>query len=91
LRTGGFMGGPAWNSLLTDLVPAKDRGKVMGLMGTVSGLVAFPGSIIGGLIYDRSPDLLLLSGSLLEALSIPIIILFLKDPKQGKRAKPQPR
>ena len=34
LRTGGFMGGPAWNSLITDLVPAKDRGKILGLMGT---------------------------------------------------------
>ena len=77
------MGGPAWNSLLTDLVPARDRGKVMGLMGTVSGLLGLPASIIGGYIYDRSPDLLLISGSLLEALSIPLIIFFLKDPKVG--------
>jgi len=81
LRTGGFMGGPAWNSLLTDLVPAKDRGKVLGFMGTISGLLGLPGSIIGGYIYDRNPDLLLISGSLLEALAIPIIILFLRDPK----------
>jgi MFS family permease len=81
LRTGGFMGGPAWASLLTDLVPAKDRGKVMGFMGTVSGLLGLPGSIIGGYLYDRNPDLLLISGSLLEALSIPIILFFLKDHK----------
>jgi MFS family permease len=81
LRTGGFMGGPAWNSLLADLVPAKDRGKVMGLMGTISGLLSLPGSIIGGYMYEKNPDLLLISGSLLEALSIPIILLFIKDPK----------
>jgi MFS family permease len=81
LRTGGFMGGPAWNSLLADLIPAKDRGKVMGFMGTVSGLLGLPGSIIGGYIYDYNPNLLLISGSLLEALSIPIILLFLNDPK----------
>lgn len=84
LRTGGFMGGPAWNSLLADLVPAKDRGKVMGFMGTISGLLGLPGSIIGGYMYEKNPDLLLISGSLLEALSIPIIFLFLKDPKTKK-------
>jgi MFS family permease len=81
LRTGGFMGGPAWNSLITDLVPAKDRGKVLGLMGTVSGLLGLPGAIIGGYVYEKNPALLLISGSLLEALAIPIIIFFLKDPK----------
>ena len=81
LRTGGFMGGPAWNSLITDLVPAKDRGKVLGLMGTVSGLLGLPGAMIGGYVYEKNPALLLISGSLIEALAIPIIIFFLKDPK----------
>ena len=81
LRTGGFMGGPAWNSLITDMVPAKDRGKVLGLMGTVSGLLGLPGAMIGGYVYEKNPALLLISGSLLEALAIPIIIFFLKDPK----------
>ena len=84
LRTGGFMGGPAWNSLITDLVPAKDRGKVLGLMGTVSGLLGLPGAMIGGYVYEKNPALLLISGSLLEALAIPIIIFFLKDPRQRK-------
>jgi MFS family permease len=88
LRTGGFMGGPAWNSLLTDLVPAKDRGKVLGLMGTVSGLLGIPGSMVGGYLYETSPDLLLISGSLLEALSIPIIIFFLKDTKRKQIPPP---
>ena len=84
LRTGGFMGGPAWNSLITDLVPAKDRGKVLGLMGTVSGLLGLPGAMIGGYVYEKNPALLLISGSLLEALAIPIIIIFLKDPKRAR-------
>ena len=88
LRTGGFMGGPAWNSLLTDLVPAKDRGKVLGLMGTISGLLGLPGAIIGGYLYNINPSLLLVSGSLLEALAIPIIIFFLRDPRI--KSKPQP-
>lgn len=88
LRTGGFMGGPAWNSLLTDLVPAKDRGKVLGLMGTISGLLGLPGAIIGGYLYNMNPSLLLISGSLLEALAIPIIIFFLKDPKITENPQP---
>ena len=88
LRTGGFMGGPAWNSLITDLVPAKDRGKVLGLMGTVSGLLGLPGAMIGGYVYDKNPALLLISGSLLEALAIPIIIFFLKDPKRDEIPPP---
>jgi len=89
LRTGGFMGGPAWNSLITDLVPAKDRGKVLGLMGTVSGLLGLPGAMIGGYMYEKNPALLLISGSLLEALAIPIIIFFLKDPKSQEISSPE--
>ena len=88
LRTGGFMGGPAWNSLITDLVPARDRGKVLGLMGTVSGLLGLPGSIIGGYLYEKNPSLLLISGSILEAMAIPIIIFFLKDPKKHEVPPP---
>jgi len=89
LRTGGFMGGPAWNSLITDLVPANDRGKVLGLMGTVSGLLGLPGAMIGGYMYEKNPALLLISGSLLEALAIPIIIFFLKDPKSQEISSPE--
>jgi MFS family permease len=88
LRTGGFMGGPAWNSLITDLVPAKDRGKVLGLMGTVSGLLGLPGSIIGGYLYERDPGKLLFSGAILEAMAIPIIIFFLKDTKRKEIPPP---
>lgn len=88
IRMGGYMGGPAWNSLLTDLIPARDRGKVMGLMGTVAGVIGLPGSYIGGYIYDRNPAMLLVSGSLLEALSIPIIMFFIKDVKRDELPEP---
>jgi MFS family permease len=78
------MGGPAWQALIADLVPSRDRGKVMGLMGTVTGILGLPGSYIGGYMYERNPDQLLLVGSILEALSIPIIILFFRDKKKGE-------
>ncbi|NIN64180.1 MAG: MFS transporter, partial [Anaerolineae bacterium] len=81
LRGGGYMGGPAWQALIADIVPSKDRAKIMGLMGTISGVVGLPGSLLGGYLYDRDPSMLLLAGSLLEALSIPIILLFVREPK----------
>ncbi len=81
LRGGGYMGGPAWQALIADIVPSKDRAKIMGLMGTISGVVGLPGSLIGGYLYDHDPNMLLLVGSLLEALSIPIILLFVREPK----------
>jgi MFS family permease len=82
LRGGGFMGGPAWQALIADIVPQRDRGKVMGLMGTINGLIGLPGSYIGGYMYEYNPHLLLALGAGLEALAIPLIILFIKEPKK---------
>ncbi|RLI10488.1 MFS transporter, partial [Candidatus Bathyarchaeota archaeon] len=69
-------------ALVADLVPQRDRGKVMGLMATITGLISLPGSYLGGYLYDYNPHLLLAVGSTLEALSIPIILLFVKEPKR---------
>ena len=82
IRGGGYMGGPAWQALVSDVVPPRERGKVMGMMGTVNGIMDLPASFIGGLIYDQNPSLLLAVGSGLEALVIPLIILFVKEPKK---------
>ena len=70
------MGGSAWQALISDIVPQRDRGKVMGLMGTVSGIMGLPGSYIGGVVYDLKPSMLLVIGAGLEALAIPLILLF---------------
>jgi MFS family permease len=75
------MGGPAWQALIADIVPQRDRGKVMGLMGTVSGIIGLPGSYMGGVMYDRDPNMLLAVGAGLEALAIPLILFFVKDQK----------
>jgi MFS family permease len=91
LRGGGYMGGPAWQALISDIVPSKDRAKVMGLMGTISGILGLPGPILGGYLYERNPDLLLLAGSIFEALSIPIILLFIKEPKDIVHEPPPPQ
>lgn len=83
LRGGGFMGGPAWQALIADLVPPRDRGKMMGAMATVTGLASLPGPYMGGYLYNFSPNLLLIIGSLVEVATIPIILLYVREP--GKR------
>jgi MFS family permease len=70
LKGGGYMGGPAWQALIADKVPPRDRGKVMGLMGTIASLMGLPSSYIGGHLYDHNPDLLLAFGAGLEAVAI---------------------
>ena len=82
IRGGGYMGGPAWQALIADIVPQRHRGKIMGIMGTMTGLVTLPASYMGGYIYGNNPHLLLAVGSTLEALSIPIILLFVREPKK---------
>ncbi len=81
LRGGGYMGGPAWQALIADIVPQRDRGKVMGLMGTVSGIIGLPGSYMGGVMYDKDPNMLLAVGAGLEVLAIPLILLFVREHK----------
>lgn len=85
IRGGGYMGGPAWQALITDIVPQEDRGKVLGLMGTITGLVSLPGPAIGGFLYESNPNTLLALGAGLEALVIPMILLFVKEPKREEK------
>lgn len=82
LRGGGYMGGPAWQALIADIVPSRDRGKVMGFMGTITGLMGLPSSYIGGHLYAHNPDLLLTFGAGLEVVAIPLILFFVKEPKK---------
>ncbi len=77
------MGGPAWQALIADIVPSKDRGKVMGLMGTITGIVGIPAGYMGGVMYNYSPDILLWFGAAFELLAIPLILFFVKEPRRG--------
>ena len=79
------MGGPAWQALITDIVPQQDRGKVLGLMGTIMGIASLPGPALGGYLYERNPNTLLALGAGLETLVIPVILLFVKEPKREEK------
>jgi MFS family permease len=87
IRGGGYMGGPAWQALITDIVPQKDRGKVLGLMGTITGIASLPGPALGGYLYESNPNTLLALGAGLEALVIPMILLFVKEPKSEEKVQ----
>ncbi len=87
IRGGGYMGGPAWQALITDIVPQADRGKVLGLMGTITGIASLPGPALGGYLYESNPNTLLALGAGLEALVIPIILLFVKEPKSEEKVQ----
>jgi MFS family permease len=86
VRGGGFMGGPAWQSLIADLVPSKDRGKLMGLMATITGLTNLPAPLLGGYVWETySPDTLLLISGIIGFIPIPLIHMFVKEPKTRER------
>lgn len=81
MRGGGGMGGPSWQALIADIVPSRDRGKVMGLMGTITGLINLPAPIIGAYIWQSlGPKVLLLLGSGLGFTVAPLILFFVKEP-----------
>ena len=58
----GSVGGPVWQTLVTEVAPLETRGSILGLMGAVTGLVTTPAPVLGGYLYDvfspRAPFLL---------------------------------
>jgi len=76
-------GGSAWLALVADIVPSRQRGKVMGLIATIAGALSFPGSWIGGVLWDtvapQAPFYLAAASSTVAFL---IFAVFLKEPKQ---------
>jgi len=82
----GVMGGPAWYSLMADFVPMHMRGRVNGIMATMSGIVALPAPYIGAYMWEAEeigPDRTLLS-SVFAGLSASVFFLAtMKDPKKG--------
>lgn len=83
----GFLGGPAWSSLIMDLVPTEKRGRVNGLMSTFSGLVGFPSPYIGAYMWDSpsvGPVNAMWATILIGLLSTGVFGIFVKDPKFQK-------
>jgi len=76
----GPAGGPVWQALVADLTTQENRGRVMGLMGSIAGIVGTPASWVGGYMYDNvSPKLPFQASFIIDILGTIIFVLFLKE------------
>jgi len=82
----GPMGGPLWQALVADASPPRERGKVMGLIGTVGSLVSSPASWLGGYMFDNvSPKLPFQTSFALDMLGTALLLAYLNPQQQGGR------
>jgi MFS family permease len=47
------MGGMGWSTIIMEMVPADQRGRWGGISQLFNGVALIPGSILGGLLWDR--------------------------------------
>lgn len=79
----GEQGGPAWQSLIADLIPSKMRARIMGMMGTMTGLSGLPSPMIGGYLYNTySPQTAFIAAASLGIVGTVIFGLTVKEPKE---------
>ena len=79
----GPMGGPVWQALVADCTPPEERGRMMGLMGSIAGLASTPASWVGGYLYDNvSPALPFQVSFALDIASTAIFIALFKERKR---------
>ena len=78
----GAQGGPLWQALIVDYTPQKERGRIMGVIGTIKSILSVPATWIGGTLYEKvSPDAPFQASFIMDTLAIAIFIVFLKPPK----------
>jgi len=81
----GLMGGPVWQALVADVTPPDRRGKMIGVIGTISGIVSTPASWVGGYMYDNiSPALPFQTSFVINVVGTVIFVALLKEPKKSE-------
>jgi MFS family permease len=81
------VGGPIWQTLVTEVAPANIRGSVIGLTGTFTGFICTPAPWIGGLLYEHiSPQTPFFVSFALGLTGCVIFALFVKEPEERLRA-----
>ena len=89
----GWMGGPAWNSMMADIIPPEKRGRVQGLMGTISGLAALPAPYIGAYMWDSEiigPENTMWASVIIGLSATVIFGKTVKDPKFAEQRIEEP-
>lgn len=81
-----LLGFSAYQTLLADLVPQAQRGKVTGSMNFFSYVFMALGGAIGGLLYDNvSPTLPFFLTAALAIPSAILILFYVHEPKPEER------
>ena len=89
----GTIGGPAWQSLMADIVPKEKRGRVSGFMSTVSGIVALPAPYLGAYMWDNpaiGPENTMWTVILLGIASTGFFGAYVKDPRSRQETEAEP-
>ena len=79
----GSMGGASWQALVTGIAPVDSRGSILGLMGTITGLVTAPAPVIGGYLYETfSPQAPFFLSFALALLGCLVFLVWVKEPER---------
>ncbi len=85
----GSMGGPVWQALVADCTPPEERGRMMGLMGSIAGIVSTPASWVGGYLYDNvSPKLPFQMSFAIDIIALAIFVALFKEPTLERETSP---
>jgi MFS family permease len=81
----GSVGGPVWQALVTEVSPMGSRGSILGLMGTITGLITSPAPILGGYLYEAfSPQTPFKVSFILGIIGCVIFMLWVKEPEKDE-------
>lgn len=84
----GPQGGPLWQALIVDYTPPQERGRVMGIIGTIKSVLCIPATWVGGYLYDNmSPSTPFQVSFVMDIVAIAIFIFILKPPKESEPRK----
>jgi MFS family permease len=79
----GSVGGPVWQTLVTEVAPVETRGSILGLMGTVTGLITTPAPVLGGYLYDvLSPQAPFILSFFVGIIGCFVFFLWVKEPER---------
>lgn len=79
----GAQGGPLWQALIIDYTPQHERGRFMGIIGTIKSVLCIPATWIGGYLYDNmSPSTPFQVSFVMDVVAIAVFIFILRPPKE---------
>ena len=79
----GAQGGPLWQALVIDYTPQQERGRFMGIIGTIKSVLCIPATWIGGYLYDNmSPSTPFRVSFVMDVVAIAVFVFILRPPKE---------